>query len=180
MRPVFFADPTDISLRMEDQTFLIGWDLMIVPRWASDVQLPKGIWRSVSIIDEDSENDEYQCDVRVRGGAIVPLGPIVQTTEEITDKSPLTLIVVPNQEGQAEGTLYEDTGDGYGYLKNEFCFSTFKAEKQGDSIIIKCTGQEGKLKSEKRLVSVVVVNDHGVCYGFGDICSGVKVKLETK
>jgi len=26
----------------------------------------------------------------------------------------------------------------------------------------------------------VVVNDHGVCYGFGDICSGVKVNLETR
>ena len=132
------------------------------------------------MISEDTQKDEYQCDVRVRGGAIIPLGPIVQTTEEITDKSPLTLIVVPNQQGRAEGTLYEDTGDGYEYLKNKFCFSTFKAEKQGDSIIVKCTDQEGKLKSEKRLVSVAVVNDHGICYGFGDIHSGVKVRLEGR
>ena len=179
MRPVFFADASDVSLRMEDQTFLIGRDLMIIPKWATSVQMPKGIWRSISIAGEDGHADKYQCDLKVRGGAIVPLGPIVQTTEQIAPKQTQTLVVVPDKNGQAEGTLYEDAGEGYGYLKDEFCLSTFTAQKEDDRMVVKCAQQKGKLKSQKRLVSVIVVDDNGIHYGFGDICKEINVVLKT-
>ncbi|MBN1766314.1 MAG: DUF5110 domain-containing protein [Sedimentisphaerales bacterium] len=179
MRPVLFADPTDISLRMEDQAFLIGEDVMVVPKWATDTHLPQGIWRSVSIVGEDAQTDQYQCDVKVRGGAIIPLGPIVQTTQEITTHPTLTLIVVLDNQGHAEGTLYEDAGEGYDYLQGEFCLSTFNAQKEGDRVVVKCTQQEGDLISPDRLATVAVIDDGGIHYGFGDICSsgGVSVML---
>lgn len=177
MCPIFWADTDDLSLRTEDQAFLIGSDLLVVPKWADSVQLPKGIWRSVSLVGEDAKQDKYQCDLKVRGGSIVPTGPIIQTTEEITEKSPLKLIVVLDEQGRAEGTLYEDAGDGYDYLKGQFCFSVFQARKQDNTVLVTCTSQKGKLKSDKRLVSITVVNSRGTFYGFGDICSGVKVML---
>ena len=40
MKPVFFADPKDLSLRSEEQAFLLGENLLVVPRWASNVDLP--------------------------------------------------------------------------------------------------------------------------------------------
>ncbi len=179
MRPVFFADPSDISLRMEDQAFLVGEDLMVIPQWAELAQMPKGIWRSISFVGEDAETDDYQCDVKIRGGAIVPLGPVVQTTQEIVTKQSLTLMVVLDDQGKAAGTLYEDAGEGFGYLQGDFCLSTFTAQKDGDRVIVKCTQQEGNLSSQSRLVSVTVISDDGVHYGFGDICSsgGVSVML---
>jgi len=58
--------------------------------------------------------DKFQVDLRVRGGAILPLGRVVQnTTEESLD--PLTLLVSPDELGNASGLLFEDAGDGYGY-----------------------------------------------------------------
>lgn len=179
MRPVFFADSADVSLRMEDQAFLLGPDLMVIPKWADSVQLPDNIWRTVSILNNEPANNEYQCELRVRGGAIVPLGPVVQSTAQIRTRQRLTLIVVPDEQGQAEGILYEDTGDGYGYKEGDFCFSKFKARKQNGNIVVKCTSRKGNLVSEKRLVTVAVITSEGVRYGFGDVISGVKVILDN-
>lgn len=179
MRPVFFADPSDVSLRMEDQAFLLGQDVLVIPRWAADVRLPQGVWRSVSIVGDEAENDNYQCDIKVRGGAIVPLGPVVQTTEQIPTTPPLTLIVVPDENGRASGTLYEDAGEGFGYRQGEFCLSSFTAQKDGDSLVVTCTDQQGRLASPKRLVSVTVLDKGMIHHGFGDMCSGVKVNLRN-
>ena len=90
---------------------------------------------------------------------------------------PLTLIVVLDEQGRAEGTLYEDAGDGYEYLDNEFCLSLFKARKQGSDVIVECSEQAGNLSKQKHLATVVVIDEDGVRYGFGDICSRVTVML---
>ncbi len=171
MRPVLFANPSDMSLRMEDQAFLLGQDVMVIPKWATDTQLPQGIWRSLSIVGEDAQTDPYQCDVKVRGGAIVSLGPIVQSTDEITTQQSLTLVVVLDGQGQASGTLYEDTGDGFGYLQGDYCLTTFNAQKSGDSVVVTCS-QQGNLSSTQRQVSVMVVEETDVYDGNGDVCSG--------
>jgi alpha-glucosidase len=180
MRPVLFADPTDISLRMEDEAFLLGQDMLVVPKWSSGSQLPQGIWRSASIVGENAENDGYQCDVKVRGGAIVPLGPIVQSTDEIATHQQLTLMVVLDGQGQAAGTLYEDAGDGYDYLAGDYCLSTFSAQKTGGRVAVTCT-QQGNLSLSQRLVTVAVVEDNETYYGAGDVCSagGVSVILSV-
>ena len=127
---------------------------------------------------EDASSDPYQCDLKARGGSIVPLGPVVQSTEQITPDLPLTLIVVLDEQGQAQGILYEDAGDGYEYLDSQFCLSTFTASRQGADVIVKCSEQTGNLRRQKRLVNVEVIDKGGIRYGFGDILSGVKVMLD--
>ncbi len=179
MRPVFFADPADLSLRMEDQAFLLGSDVMITPQWAADPRLPQGIWRPVSIVDEAAEADGFQCSVKIRGGAIVPLGPVIQTTEQITPDLPLTLLVVLDEQGRAAGTLYEDDGDGDGFQSGQFCLSAFAARRQPDgSVLVRCTGQEGKLARSKRLAAVTLIDADGVRHGFGDLNCAVKILPE--
>lgn len=54
----------------------------------------------------------------VREGSIVPIGPDVQYCNE-KPWDELTLNVYPGADAQF--TLYEDEGDGYGYLAGEFC-----------------------------------------------------------
>lgn len=176
MRPVFFADPSDIALRMEDQAFLIGRDLLIIPKWAGSPQLPKGIWPRISLVGEDAASDPYQCDLRIRGGAIIPAGPVIQSTEEMSNPTSLTLFVALDESGKAQGVLYDDAGDGYGWQNDEFCLSAFEAQRRDGHVIVRCTEQKGKWKFEKRLVNVAVIDDKGVSYGYGDICGGVKVQ----
>lgn len=55
--------------------------------------------------------------VFVRAGAILPLGPDVQYSSEKPWDN-LDIVVYPGADGHF--TLYEDTGDGYGYEKGEY------------------------------------------------------------
>jgi alpha-D-xyloside xylohydrolase len=53
----------------------------------------------------------------VRGGSIVPMGPIVQYSDECPD-SPIEIHIFPGNNAQFE--LYEDDGDGYQYENGAF------------------------------------------------------------
>lgn len=161
MRPVFFADPRDPALRAEDRAFLIGGDLLVVPKWAEHPALPRGIWRTVSLVGEDSATDKFQADLKVRGGAIIPLGRVVQSTAE-ESLDPLTLLVSLGADGRATGRLYEDAGDGYGYQQGDFLATTYEAVRTGDDVVVRIVGAEGKRPRPDRRVVVRVVGDEGV------------------
>ena len=168
MRPVFLADPADAALRAEEQAFLFGGDLLVVPRWASQPHLPKGRWQNVQLVpgEDAAPNAKYQPEVRLRGGAIVPLGKIVEdTAEESLD--PLTLLVCLDGAGQAEGTLYEDAGDGYGYQHGDYLLTTYHAQREGAGVVVTVAGTEGQRKRPARQVSVQVIDEHGVATGTG-------------
>jgi alpha-glucosidase len=175
MRPVFMADPKDTALRAEQTAFTVGADLLIVPKWADQPRLPGGIWRSVSLAGEDVARDKYQPDVRVRGGAIVPLGKVVQSTAE-ESLDPLTLLVCLDAAGQAEGTLYEDAGDGYGYEHGDYLLTTYHAERAGDgAVVVSVAGAEGRRARPKRGVVVEVLTEQGVARGAGTEEEPIKV-----
>ena len=177
MRPMFYADPSDKILRMEDQAFMVGSDMIAIPKWAKDVKLPKGNWQSFSLVGEDSVNDPYQCDMLIRSGAVLPLGPVVQTTAQIPTDQQLTLLISLDKDGKAEGSLYEDTGDGYEFQDGKYRKSVFSASKQGDRVIVKCIKQEGDLALTERIVDLEIVIDGKIFYGLGDICNDAGVTV---
>ncbi len=179
MNPIFFADPADMSLRMENGAFLLGQDLIIVPKWASAPQLPSGNWPLVSLVGEDTANDQYQCDVRIRPGAIVPLGPVVQTTAELPALSELTLLINLDDDGKARGGVYEDAGDGYEFKEGQYSISGFSAERNGNNVIVRCEGTKGNLAPESRIVKLELIESGKVYHALGDICSkdGIKILL---
>ena len=127
VRPVFFADPIDRRLRTEDDAFLIGSSLLVVPHLDPDNKrapaLPKGAWRSVTL---RGAGDPALPTFRVAPGAIVPTGPVMQYVGE-RPVDPLTLIINPKADGTAEGLLYEDAGDGYGHLRGDYRHTRFWA-----------------------------------------------------
>src|SRR5262249_25849236 len=53
----------------------------------------------------------------VRGGAILPLGPVRQYTSEPSDE-PLTLVVYPGADGTS--VWYEDDGKSFDYQRGEY------------------------------------------------------------
>lgn len=160
MRPVFFADSKDTALRKEDQAFLVGENLLIIPNWAVNPSLPKGIWRSISIAGENSTSEKYQADAKLRGGAIIPLGKLIQNTTQYSLDS-LTLMVSLDKNGNASGKMYEDAGDGFGYQKGEYLVSGFTARQTDAKIQVKIIRTEGSLKPAGRKYKVVVVTDSG-------------------
>ena len=179
MQPVFFADPKDPDLRAEDAAFLFGPDLLVVPRWAASPRLPKGIWNDVSLLDGTSEQDDYQPTLKVRGGAILPLGKVVQNTSE-NSLDPLTLLVCLDEKGRAEGTLYEDGGDGFGYQHGESTLAHFVAVREGDAVVVRESPKpDGSTAGgvPGRLAVVEVVTPQRVIKAQGSVSDGVRVNL---
>ncbi len=136
VRPAFFADPADPLLRREEQTFLLGGDLLVVADLDEDHQhagvLPRGTWRAAPIAAarEDGTRDPDLPTLRVRAGAIVPLGPVLQFADE-RPLDEVTLLVSLDDRGRARGSLYEDAGDGFGYTRGEYRLTRFEARVEG-------------------------------------------------
>jgi alpha-glucosidase len=165
MRPVFFADPKDPALRTEEEAFLLGADVLVVPHLGENEQraaaLPKGIWRSVSLVGEDPAKDINQPQLRIRGGAIVPAGPVMEYTGE-KPLDPLTLIICPDQTGRASGRLYEDAGEGFEYRKGLYRMTRFSVRKSGSDYFLSAQRLGGHLPELKRLLEVVLLEENGV------------------
>ena len=110
-----------------------------------NAKLPEGGWPEISLVSGDN-NDPNQASLRIRPGAIIPLGKAVQnTTEKSLD--PLTLLVCPDASGNATGSLYEDAGDGHAYQSGDFRRTTFRAETKDGKVVVTPTA-EGSRKAE--------------------------------
>lgn len=176
MQPVFFADPKDATLREEDTAFLFGPDLLVVPTWAIDSKLPSGIWRPVSLFDDQREADGYQAALKIRGGAIIPLGQVVQSTNE-QSLDPLTLLVCLDENGQAAGELYEDAGEGFDYRDGAYARTRYSASSNEDVVTVKIDSHSGDLPSFEGDVQVRVITEAEVLEGEGHTAAGIQVAI---
>jgi alpha-glucosidase len=82
--------------------------------------------------------------VFARGGSIIPIQPLVQSTAE-KPVGPLTLRVYPPARvGEpCEGSLYLDDGISYGYEKGQFLRLKFSCELTADGVTVKVGPREG-------------------------------------
>ena len=174
-RPTFFADPTDLSLRGVDDSFLLGRDVLVVAdvneKGENKHVMPKGAWREVLA----SKNADLP-HLYARPGSIVPMGPIVQYTGE-KPLDTLTLVVSLDDKGHAAGSLYEDAGDGYGYQKGELLLSSYEATGDGKTVTVELSKSEGQIKRPARKVVVRVLTDKGAVEAQGTDGQVVTVKL---
>ena len=176
-RPVLFAEPDNPSLRTEDQAFLLGSDLLIIPRWAVKPSLPSGIWQTISLVDGDAAGDPYQCELKVRGGAILPLGKVVQNTEE-NFLEELTLLVCLDENGTARGTLYEDAGDGWEFEKGQYLLTEYTARRSGKTVSVQISRQEGQRQRPLRKVIVELITEQGIKKAEGEETKTITLNLE--
>jgi alpha-glucosidase len=166
LRPLFFADPKDPALRSEDDAFLIGSDLLVVPQLSPDRDrtpvMPKGIWNEVQLVDEGPHPDLPK--LYARGGSIIPLGPVVeyvgQKLPEYTKSAPpLTIIISLDEQGMASGSIYEDDGDGFGYTKGAYSLRTFFAHTESGKVIVEEKSKAGDWFHEQRDLRMMLVKD---------------------
>ncbi|MEQ8755860.1 MAG: glycoside hydrolase family 31 protein [Coleofasciculus sp. G1-WW12-02] len=116
VRPLFWLDWTNQSLWDVDDAFCLGNALLVCPimhpkERSRLICLPKGYWYNFwddAIVEGGTvielEASLEQIPLLVRAGSILPM----------EDKEQLTLHLYPPIEGESEGCLYSDAGDGYG------------------------------------------------------------------
>jgi alpha-glucosidase len=145
-RPAFFAEPATEWLRGVEHEFLIGGDLLVDLRFRPEWKEAKRLsddgakWRAATVIPGEA-NDALP-GLFVRTGAIVPLGPLVNYSNE-RPLEEVELFVAPDANGHAEGWLYEDAGDGLAYRSGAFRRTHVVAETHGRAVRVRVDGSEG-------------------------------------
>jgi alpha-glucosidase/alpha-D-xyloside xylohydrolase len=129
MRALWLHHPDDARATATGDQFLWGRDILVSPVVAKGARsrrlyLPRGRWFDFWTeqgIDGgreiDREVDLETMPLHVRAGAIIPMGPVKQYTDEPVD-APLTITVYPGADGAF--TLYEDDGRTFAHKAGDF------------------------------------------------------------
>jgi alpha-glucosidase len=91
--------------------------------------------------------------VYVRGGSILPMQPLVQSTDE-TPAGPLELRVYPGQ--RCEGSIYLDDGHTFQYRHGDFLRQQFTCTAAEDDVSLKFGAREGKFAPWWKSIEVVI------------------------
>ena len=176
------ADSSPLDLTTGGAEFLVGSHLLVAPNPSPEeiapytVDLPPGTWydywtgeqftraQPKTAVDQEQRDavlaqkplrvtpklDELP--VYVRGGSILPIAPLVQSTAE-TPKGPLTLRIYPlaaglNTPGETcGGEVYADDGHTLNYQKQDFARIRFTCELTADGALrLHIAKQEGRWK----------------------------------
>lgn len=159
MRPLFFADPADPALRSAQDSFLLGADVLVRasvrPEGGCESPLPAGRWRR---FEPAAQSDDNLPQLLLRPGAILPMGPIMQHTGE-RPLDPVTLVVNLDESGRAEGILFEDAGEGFGYRDGDYLLTTYAAERQNNHVRVWVKSSDGKRSRPLRAAEILILLD---------------------
>jgi alpha-glucosidase len=114
------------------------------PTAVADAQAPLSIQVS---------QDLGQLPVFVRAGSILPIAPVVQSTNEIPQGSLMLRVYVGEQ---CAGDLYQDDGKTYAYLHGDFLRMHFDCEKTGEGLRVKIGSHEGSYPAWWKQIRVEV------------------------
>ncbi len=126
--------------------FFFGEHLYIIPihepqEGGRFIYIPEGVWYSYnddSLMADTGKDMWVDCPlaylpVYVRGGAVIPRWPVQQYVGEMACP-PLSLDIWWAPNVVVESALYEDAGDGYGYLDGECAEHRFTYKSGADSL----------------------------------------------
>jgi hypothetical protein len=105
----------------------------------------------------------------LRGGAVLPIGlPLNHVGEAKLDDN-LSLIIALDENGKAEGVLFEDDGDGYEFLQGNYLLTYYVAELHSSVVTVKVARTEGSWKRPNRNLKInillgggAMVSTHGI------------------
>jgi alpha-glucosidase/alpha-D-xyloside xylohydrolase len=129
IRSLWLHHPDDPSAVARGDEYLWGRDLLVVPvtekgATSRTAYLPRGIWYDFWTEEKLEGGREIVRPVDLaaiplfaRAGAIIPMGPVKQYTDEPVE-GPTTLCLYPGADG--EFTLYDDDGITSGYQKGDW------------------------------------------------------------
>lgn len=140
MRAMVLHDPADGRVRQMGTQYLWGDDLLVAPvtreaarHWT--VYLPRGVWfdwwtherhEGPAYVEVEAPLDRLP--LFVRGGAVIPLGPVKQHDAEEPDDGALTLLLYPAH-GERSTELYQDDGISQAYRDGSYDLTRFTARQ---------------------------------------------------
>jgi alpha-glucosidase/alpha-D-xyloside xylohydrolase len=128
MRALWLHHSDDTAAVARGDEYLWGRDMLVAPvvekgATSRRLYLPRGAWfdfwteeRNDGGREIDRAVDLATLPLYVRAGAIVPMGPVKQYTDEPSDE-PMTIVVYPGADGVS--TWYEDDGKSFNYARGE-------------------------------------------------------------
>jgi alpha-glucosidase len=151
MRPFWLEHPEADAFYTNASLFLFGPDLLVEPKIdetvdAVETLVPPGVWYDYWTGERLAGTPKKkvpalgELPVLVRGGAIVPHQPLVQSTSE-TPKGPLEVRVYPGPD--CRGSLYLDDGVSFGYRKGAFARLPFSCTEAADAVTVQAGPTEG-------------------------------------
>lgn len=95
--------------------------------------------------------------VYVRGGAIIPMQPLVEYVEEVP-KGPLELRVYPGADAGSEcrGSIYQDDGNSFNYQHGDSLREAFSCSRTTDGVVVTLGPVEGSFAPWWKQVEVVL------------------------
>jgi alpha-glucosidase len=166
MRPVFLDYPQQENSYNDDRDFLFGSDLFVAPVTtetldAEEIQLPPGDWYDYWTSQKHASTEKIalhptldELPLYVRAGAIIPMQPIVQNTEE-KPNGPLEIKVYAG--GNCRGSLYEDDGHTFAYQRGEFRRTNFACEVSSNAITVSATTEKSAYQPWWHAARVAIV-----------------------
>ena len=156
MRPLAMEYPDDPNIWELGRQYLFGPDLLVAPvtragasHWP--VYLPAGVWydfwtgqkyeggRAISV-----ETPLETMPLFVRGGAIIPMGPVMQRTDE-RPLDDLTLLVYPGGSTESGArVIYEDDGATRAYQRGQFALTEIRSSFADGSAVVEIGGASGE------------------------------------
>jgi alpha-glucosidase len=170
MRPVFLEYPQASEFYGDNRDFLFGRDFFVAPVTtdmvdAEEISLPPGewydFWTNVKLSSKEKFTLQPRLDempLYVRAGAIVPMQPLVQSTDEKPD-GPLQLrVYLPNSaaSGDCHGTLYQDDGHTFAYQKGEILRISYSCQVSSGATTVSSTIEKNAYQPWWKSVEVTV------------------------
>ncbi len=146
VRPLWTLDPPDASLHETPLVFLLGKEVLVDAR-AEGGELP-----ALSPQVRDWMPFDVQPGLPrlyLKPGTMIPMGPVRQFAAE-SALDPLEFVVALDAQGQAQGMLYEDDGEGFGYTRNEGRIAYYAAQRTDKDVVVKMVRLDGAWPMAKR------------------------------
>jgi len=162
-----FCTADDQRLAGIDDQVMLGEHLMICPvvepgATSRRILLPPGEWHDFwsSQTWHGPGEIEYpapldRLPLLVRGGTILPLGPVMQSIPDDHRLDRLELHVWPPY--PAQGVLYDDDGRTQAYQQGAYSLTHFDARQQGDRLVVHFGKAQGEFPEQAALRQVRLV-----------------------
>ncbi|EGT43911.1 CBN-AAGR-4 protein [Caenorhabditis brenneri] len=174
MRPFWVEFIDDEASWDEDRQWMVGSGLLVKPVLEEKIKelsiyLPgkRQVWYDWNNHKARPSPGAVQIPVDIntiglyhRGGTIIPKLSEVKLTTKDNQNQPITLYIAVNQKGDhANGTIYLDDGESYGYENGEYAYWGFTFKREHDylhTITNKNLDKKGKHDSDVYIDKIVI------------------------
>ncbi len=165
LRPLLYHFPDDLKTYTISDQVLLGPSLMAAPIYRPGIEhravyLPAGTWYdwwSGASYEGPTHILAHapleRMPLYVRAGAIIPMTPVIQ----YTDERPIDQLTLCIWSGRGEWTLYEDDGHTFEYKNGTWATTAYKVSTDGQKTIFEIAARQGNWTLPSREVIVQLV-----------------------